>query len=392
MAAARPMTRTYLDYNATAPIRPEAREAVIAAMETAGNPSSVHAEGRAARRMVEEARAQVGRLAEVPARCVTFASGATEAVNAALNPRFGVGPERRLLDRLIVAAGEHLCVLQGHRFPVSAVETAPLLADGRVDLDWLTEACRRPGRPLLALQGANNETGVVQPVAEAAAIVHAAGGFVFCDAVQLAGRAVFSIAALGADAIALSAHKIGGPKGAGAVIAASFDFSLGDPLLRGGGQERGGRAGTEGVASIAGFGAAAQAAGTETAKEAARLLALRERLADAVRELAPDAVMFGEGAPRLPNTVCFAVPGVEAATLMIALDLAGVAVSLGSACSSGKVAPSHVLAAMGVEPRLARGAIRVSLGWGSTEDDVERFREAFTAAIRRMRDGRSAAT
>ena len=188
MAAAEPGTRTYLDYNATAPVRPEARAAVIAAMETIGNPSSVHAEGRAARRIVEGARAEVARLAGVPARCVTFASGATEAVNLVLNPRFGVRANEPPLDRLIVSAGEHPCVLQGHRFPAAAVEVAPLVADGRIDLDWLAQSCRRPGRPLLALQGANNETGVIQPVAEAAALVHAAGGFVFCDAVQLAGR------------------------------------------------------------------------------------------------------------------------------------------------------------------------------------------------------------
>ena len=382
------MTRTYLDYNATAPIRPEARAAVVAAMEIGGNPSSVHAEGRAARRIVEEARTEVAALAGVPSRGVTFVSGATEAVNAALNPRFGLGREEPPLDRLIAAAGEHLCVLQGHRFPASAVEVAPLTADGRIDLDWLAEACRRPGRPLLALQGANNETGVVQPVAAAADIVHAARGFVFCDAVQLAGRVHFSLAALGADALALSSHKMGGPKGAGALVAASGDFSLGAPLIRGGGQERGARAGTESVASIAGFGAAARAARAATAEEAVRLLALRETLVDAVREAAPDAVVFGAESPRLANTACFSVPGVDAATLMIALDLAGVAVSSGSACSSGKVTPSHVLAAMGVDPGLARGAIRVSLGWDSTEDDVERFREAFTTTIRRMRDRR----
>jgi cysteine desulfurase len=391
MAAARPMTRTYLDYNATTPIRPEARAAVVAAMETTGNPSSVHAEGRAARRIVEDARAEVARLAGVSARCVTFVSGATEAVNAALSPRFGVGPEEPPLDRLIAAAGEHPCVLKGHRFPASAMAAAPLCADGRIDLDWLAQACRKPGRLLLALQGANNETGVIQPVAEAAAIVHAAGGFVFCDAVQLAGRADCSLAALGADALALSAHKMGGPKGAGALVAADVGFSLGEPLIRGGGQERGGRAGTESVASIAGFGAAARVVMGETADETLRLAALRDRLADRVREAAPDAVLFAADAHRLPNTLCFAVPGVEAATLMIALDLAGVAVSSGSACSSGKVTPSHVLAAMGVAPVLAQGAIRVSLGWGSTDEDVERFAEAFFAAIKRMRAERTGA-
>jgi cysteine desulfurase len=391
MAAARPIARTYLDYNATAPIRPAALAAALAALQTTGNPSSVHAEGRAARRIVEDARAEVARLAGVPPRCVTFVSGATEAANAALNPRFGVGRTEPPLDRLIVAAGEHSAVLHGHRFPASAVEVAPLGADGRIDLDGLAAACRRPGRALLALQGANNETGVVQPVAEASAVAHAAGGFVFCDAVQLAGRVDFSLAALGADALALSAHKIGGPKGAGALIASGPDFSLGEPLIRGGGQERGARAGTEDVASIAGFGAAARVAMAELADEAIRLAALREALAARVIEAAPDAVVFGVTAPRLPNTYCLAITGVEAATLMIALDLAGVAVSSGSACSSGKVTPSHVLAAMGVSPDLARGAIRLSLGWGSAASDVERFAEAFAAAVGRIRAGRTRA-
>src|SRR6202451_2082909 len=218
MAAARPLSRTYLDYNATAPLRPEAREAALAAMETTGNPSSVHAEGRAARHIVEDARSEVARLASVNSRCVTFVSGGTEAANAALNPQFGGGPNAPPLERLIVSAGEHACVLSGHRFPTA--EEAPLLPDGRIDLDWLDAPCRRPGRALMALQGANNETGAIQPVAEAAALVHAADGFLFCDAVQMAGRVACDVAALGADALMLSAHKMGGLKGAGALIVA----------------------------------------------------------------------------------------------------------------------------------------------------------------------------
>ncbi len=391
MPADRPTTRTYLDHNATSPLRPEAREAALAAMDAGGNPSSVHAEGRAARLIVENARAEVGGLCGAAPRSVTFVSGGAEAANTALNVRFGVGSKEAALERLIVGAGEHPCVLRGRRFPDSAVEVAPLDADGRIDLDWIESACRKPGPVLLALQGANNETGVIQPVAEAAALVHASGGRVFCDAVQLAGRTACDISALGADAIALSAHKIGGPKGAGAIVAASVSFNLGEPLMRGGGQERGARAGTENVAAIAGFGAAARACLRSAADEGARLLRLRDRLADAVREAAPDAVIFGEVSPRLPNTLCFAVPGIEAATLMIALDLAGVAASSGSACSSGKVTPSHVLGAMGVRPELARGAIRLSLGWTSSEGDVGRFAEAFRAALRRMRAGRTGA-
>src|SRR6185437_540156 len=379
---ARSLNRAYLDYNATARLRPEARAAALHAMETIGNPSSVHAEGRAARAIVEDARNEVARLAGVKSRCVTFTSGGTEAANAALNPQFGMGQNAAPLDRLIVSAGEHVCVLSGHRFP--AAETAPLLPDGRIDLDWLEAACRRPGRALVALQGANNETGVIQPVAEAAEIAHAAGGFLFCDAVQMAGRIDCDITALGADAMMLSAHKIGGLKGAGALLVARSEISLGAPLIRGGGQERGARAGTEALAAIAAFGAAARACLAEAASEPARLIQLRDRLSAAVRSVAPDAVIFCEAAPRLPNTMSFAVPGVEAATLMIA-------VSSGSACSSGKVAPSHVLKAMGVAPELARGAIRLSLGWASQEADVERFAEAFAGVMARMRAARRSA-
>ena len=391
MAETRPKVRTYLDYNATAPVRPEARDAAMRALATTGNPSSVHGEGRAARHLVEGARAEVASLTRVAARCVVFVSGGTEAANAALNPFFGVRTGAEPLKRLIVGAGEHPCVLFGHRFPPAAVEVAPLTREGRIDLDWLAAAARRPGRPLLALQGANNETGVIQPVAEAAAIIHAAGGFVFCDAVQLAGRADCDMEALGADALALSAHKMGGPKGAGAIVAARPDFSLGEPLIRGGGQERGARGGTENVASLAGFGAAARAIHAETG-EIGRLEALRSRLERAVRDVAPEAHIFGKAAERLPNTVCFAVPGIEAATLVIALDLAGVAASSGSACSSGKVAPSHVLAAMGVEPALARGSLRLSLGWASTDGDVDRFAEAFRTAADRIQAARETAS
>ncbi len=389
MAALRPLNRTYLDYNATAPLRPDAREAAIMAMETTGNPSSIHADGRAARGLIEDARREVARLAGVESARVTFVSGGTEAANAALNPLFGGGPNGAPLERLIVSAGEHACVLSGHRFPTA--EQAPLRPDGRIDLEWLEDACRRPGRALVALQGANNETGVIQPVADAATLVHAANGFLFCDAVQMAGRIDCDIATLGADAIMLSAHKMGGLMGAGALIVARAGMSLGAPFIRGGGQERGVRAGTESVAAIAAFGATARACLAEAATEPARLVALCDRLTRAVRSVAADAVIFAETAPRLPNTVCFAVPDVEAATLVIALDLAGIAVSSGSACSSGKVAPSHVLAAMGVRPELSRGAIRLSLGWASGEADVERFAAAFAGVMARMRAARRGA-
>ena len=381
--------RSYLDFNATAPLRVEAREACRAALEVTGNPSSIHAEGRAARALVEEARAAVARLAGAPAQGVTFTASGTEAANLALTPAI-VAPGREPPVRLIVSAGEHVCVLKGHRFAPAAVERAPLREDGRIDLDGLARLLARGGPAMLALQGANNETGVIQPVAEAAALVHAAAGFVICDAVQLAGRAPVAASALGADFLILSAHKLGGPKGAGALVAAP-GISVAAPLVRGGGQERGQRAGTENVAAIAGFGAAARAAIADGANEAARLTGLREALAAHVAASAPDTVIFGAGAPRLPNTLCFSVPGVGAETLLIALDLSGIAVSSGSACSSGKVARSHVLEAMRVDPALAGGAIRLSLGWSSGEADVAHFGEALGGILARVRRSRGAA-
>ncbi len=384
------MKRAYLDYNATAPLRPEARAGVAAALDVTGNPSSIHAEGRQARAIVEKARREVGELAGAAARGIVFTSGGTEAANLALTPELG-GRERH--PRLILSAGEHVCMLAGHRFAPSAVMLAPLRPDGRVDLSALADILAdNTGAPaLLALQGANNETGVVQPVAEAAALIHAAGGLVVCDAVQLAGRTHLDARALGADFLVLSAHKFGGPKGVGALIAAREGLSVGLPLLRGGGQERGARGGTENVAGIAGFGAASLAAKAEVANEAPRLAGLRNRLEALVFEAAPDAIVFGAGAPRLPNTTAFAVPGISAATLLMRLDLAGIAASSGSACSSGKVTRSHVLAAMGVAPDIAAGAIRLSLGWASVEADVERFGEAFASTVTALRGRRGAA-
>ena len=263
------ISRVYLDYNATAPLRPEARAATLEALDVLGNPSSIHAEGRRARAIVEEARRAVAALAGVEPRGVVFVSGGTEAANLALTPAIQAPERKAPLTRLIMSAGEHPCVLRGHRFAPEATAIAPLQADGRLDLDALAELLARgEGAPMLALQGANNETGVLQPVAEAAALVHAAGGIVVCDGVQLPGRIDLAAATSGADFVFLSAHKFGGPKGAGALIAMRPDLSIEAPLLRGGGQERGARAGTENVAAIAGFGAAARLAAAEAEREA----------------------------------------------------------------------------------------------------------------------------
>jgi cysteine desulfurase len=382
--------RIYLDFNATAPLRPAAIEKIASAHELIGNPSSVHAEGRAARAAITEARETVARLVGGQSHNVVFTASGTEAANLVLTPAIESAGSAGPPTRLVVSAGEHPCVLRGHRFAASVVEILPLDREGRIDLGALEEVAGG-GRVMLALQAANNETGVIQPVAEAAAIVHAQGGLVVCDAVQFFGRAPCRLEALGADFLILSSHKLGGPKGAGALVAVSPDHRIAAPLARGGGQEFGLRAGTENVAAIAGFGAAAAQACAEVKTERVRLAGLRDALLEEVRAAAPDAVVLGAGAERLPNTLCFAIPGVGAETLVIGLDLAGVAVSSGAACSSGKVARSHVLMAMGVAPDLAGSAVRLSLGWSSSARDAQGFGEAFRRVLAPIRRARSAA-
>ncbi|QRM31471.1 cysteine desulfurase family protein [Microvirga sp. VF16] len=369
--------RTYLDHNATSPLRPEVAEVVLRALQLPGNASSVHAEGRAARAEIETAREKVAKLVGARAKNVVFTSGGTEAANLVLTPSFRhVGQTG--VTRLLVGAVEHPCVLNGHRFPVDAVENIPVDAHGMLDLAWLKAHLEKAGdeRVLVSVQLANNETGVLQPVAEAARLIHEHGGLIHTDAVQAAGKIPVDIIALGVDVLTLSAHKIGGPKGIGAVILASDQFEIGEKLIRGGGQEKGFRAGTENVAAIAGFGAAAELALAGLKQEAQRLRALRDEVEAQVRRIAPDALIVASAAERLPNTVAFAIPGLKAETALIAFDLAGVALSSGSACSSGKVKRSHVLDAMGVEPALAEGVLRVSLGWSTTHEDVIRFAEA----------------
>lgn len=368
--------RSYLDHNATSPMRPEVAEAVARAMLLPGNASSVHSEGRAARARIEAARDQVAALVGARAKNLFFTSGGTEANNAALSPtlrRLG-GDEARLL---LVGAAEHVSVLGGHRFDPARVERIPVDGDGIVDLSWVEARLAAAEAPVLvSIQVANNETGVLQPVAEAARLVHERGGLIHADAVQAAGKIPLAMADLGVDALTLSAHKLGGPQGIGAVVLASDQMEIGSRLVRGGGQERGARAGTESVAAILGFGAAAVLAGRDVPEGGARLRALRDEAEAALRRVAPDAVVFASTVDRLPNTLAFAVPGLKAETALIAFDLEGVAVSSGSACSSGKVTPSHVLEAMGVDKALAQGAIRVSLGWNTTREDVIRFADA----------------
>jgi cysteine desulfurase len=369
--------RAYFDWNATAPLRDEARQAVIAALALTGNASSVHAEGRAARRLVEEARERVAALVNADARDVTFTSGATEANMLALTPAIEVAGRKETRDRLFVSAIEHPSVQSGGRFAAGQITALPVTARGTVDLAALKRLLAGSARPLVSVMLANNETGVIQPIADIAEIVHGASGVLHVDAVQGPGRIACDIAALGADLLSLSSHKLGGPQGAGALIRRG-DIHITDSLIKGGGQERGLRAGTENVAAIAGFGAAAAAA---KQTDVPRMAALRAQAEAGIKAVAPAAVFFGAEAQRLPNTSLFTVPGLKAETAIIAFDLNGIAVSSGSACSSGKVQTSHVLKAMGVEPGLARGAVRISLGWSTTEADVERLLNAWNTVV-----------
>ena len=368
--------RSYLDWNATTPLLPEALAVMLRAAETFGNPSSIHAEGRAARALIEAARTSVAALVGAEAKNVVFTASGTEAANAVLSPALGRAERLAGPGRLLMSAVEHPCVLAGGRFTPDAIERLAVDVDGRLDLGVLQAALARAGsageRVLLSLQAANNETGVIQPVQEAATLVHEAGGLVHVDAVQAAGKIAIDIAALGADVLTLSAHKVGGPKGAGAIVFSNDRLRLGTSLVKGGGQERGQRAGTEDVAAISGFGAAARIA-VERLSRMEGVRRLRDQIEMGIRARAHDVIIFATSVLRLPNTTCFAVPGLAAETALIGFDMDGVAVSSGSACSSGKVKPSHVLEAMGVEASLARCAIRVSLGPATGEADVARF-------------------
>jgi cysteine desulfurase len=381
--------RVYFDWNATTPLRHEAKEAMAAAWDLYGNPSSVHAEGREARRLVEETRALVAAAAGARARNVVFTSGGTEANVLALRPGLHTGSSAPI-ERLVVSAIEHASVLAGGQFPSEAIATVGVTHSGVLDLEQLHAALDGKPPALVSIMLANNETGALQPVAEAAGIVHAAGGVLHVDAIQAFGKIPVQMTTLGADLLTLSAHKIGGPKGVGALVLAEGLEGLG-ALLRGGGQEQGRRAGTENVAGMIGFGAATRVAMASLSEDAARLERLRNQLERGLRQ-APEIIVFSEDAPRLPNTVLFTAPGLKAETAVIGFDLAGIAVSSGSACSSGKVQPSHVLAAMGFGPDLAQGAVRLSLGWSTSEGDVNRCLEAWRKlAGTLLKEGRNTA-
>jgi len=372
------MTRPaiYLDHNAASPLLPEAREALVSALALTGNPSSVHSHGRALRNVLETARGQVAALAGAERKQVVFTGSATEAITQAI-----VGGARTFGSRaVVISAGEHAAVAKAAEATGLPVITVGLLADGSIDLDQLAEmVAQADGNLLVALHWVNNETGVVQPVGRINALVGPTRHTLFIDAVQAFGKLELDFAASAPDMMAVSGHKIGASAGAGALLAKSHADVV--RLIPGGGQEQGRRGGTEAAALIAAFGAAAAAiAGRYSGADVPALIA---RLEAGLVALSPDLVIFG--GERLGNVTNFAVPGVRNTTAMMALDLLGLSVSSGSACSSGKVGPSHVLAAMGVAPELAECALRVSLGWNSTADDVDAFVAGYQSILERQR-------
>ena len=377
--------RIYLDYNATAPLRSEVRAAMIDALDATGNASSVHGEGRAARARVETARRRVAALVGADPTRVIFTSGGTEANVTVLSPKMRIGAGEVAIDVLLVGATEHPSVLAGGRFGADKVRQIDVDGEGRLsltDLEMALEQTSSEGkRALVSVMLANNETGAIQPVAEIAALARRHGALVHTDAIQAVGRIPVDIAALGVDFLTLSAHKIGGPQGAGAIVLGG-DLVSPLPLLVGGGQEKYSRAGTQNVAAIAGFGVAADAARADLGRNAEWSL-WRDQLATAVLP----AVLLSGGAERLPQTLSIGVEGLQAETLVIALDLEGVAVSAGSACSSGKVGVSHVMKAMKVPEPQAKSAIRVSFGWETTESDIRRFTEVWGRVMRRLAPG-----
>jgi cysteine desulfurase len=368
----------YLDHNASSPLRPSAKRTVLDALEHCGNASSVHSAGRDARARIERARESVARFADAEPGSVVFVSGGSEANSTALRGAVaGALAIEDRITRIFVSAIEHesvraVATALAETVPGLKVSEIPVTPNGTVDVPaFRLKLMQGKGRVLVSIMAANNETGAVQDLVAIVDLVRrdgSEGALLHVDAVQAAGRMAISFARLGVDYMTLSAHKLGGPQGTGALLLkGDAPFA---PLISGGGQEMGRRSGTENVAAIAGFGAAAEDV-ANFAAEAERLSTLRDRFERELKERAPEAVIFGDAVPRLPNTSNFAVPGLAAETALIALDLDGIAVSSGSACSSGKVKPSHVLAAMGVDESLARCGLRVSFGWNNGEDDVD---------------------
>lgn len=367
--------RIYLDHNAGSPLRPQVKHAVIEALDLSANGSSIYQEGRKAKGMIERARQSVAKMVGATPSGVTFTGGGSEANATVLQPNLLETGKPRAVDRLLVSATEHDSVLKGGRFASEQIEVIPVDKNGVVDLVWLSDRLAKAQSDsecvLVAVMLANNETGVRQSVEAIGALVADTDSYFLCDAIQGPGKLSVDINEIGAHFLTLSAHKLGGPQGVGAIVRRTESYAF-QPLIRGGGQESFGRAGTENIAAIHGFGVAAQMI-AEEATSTERLATMR----DAMEQGLNGVVVLGSDAVRLPNTSCISVPGLTAETMLISLDLQGFAVSSGSACSSGKVGLSHVLTAMGIEPDIAQGAVRISLGWNTTEEDVKQFTEAF---------------
>ncbi|MDZ7628806.1 MAG: cysteine desulfurase family protein [Parvularculaceae bacterium] len=375
------MSRHYLDHNATTAVRPEVIEAVARAMALVGNSSSVHAEGRVARAIVEEGREKLRSLINAPVNGVIVTGGGTEAIHYALHGTVRTGA----VKRIFVSAIEHAAVSANAAEAGVPVETIPATRAGHAELGWLRDRlkdydARREGGFLVCVMLANNETGVLQPVTEAADIAHEKGGLLFVDGAQAVGKIPVNFVMSGADLMAVTAHKFGGPVGVGALIAAP-NLPL-HPVMRGGGHEENRRAGTHNVPAIAGLGAACEAA-PETIAKGPAIAAMRDRMQGAAE--GAGAVVWGKDAARLPGTLSLSAPGFNSPTQLMAMDLAGVAISSGSACSSGKTKPSHVLKAMGADEALASSGIRVSLGWNSVDADADAFIAAWPAAYARVK-------
>jgi cysteine desulfurase len=380
--------RIYLDHNATSPLRPEALEAMREVLERpAGNPSSLHAEGREARETIERARQRVADLAGSSAREVVFTSGGSEAIAAAVRGVCDRAP--RELRRIVLSTIEHSAVLEAAKLAAArgfVIVRVPCGAEGRVDIERFNMNVG-PGVALAALQWANNETGVLQPLEEVGRRCRSKGVPLLVDAVQAAGKVVLDPKSVCADLVALSGHKIGGPQGSGALVVREGIVLA--PLIAGGAQELRRRGGTEAVAAIAGFGAAAEVAHRKLKESSRQLLRLRAKIETRLRERYDDLRFHGQGSARLPNTINFAIPDLPAEAMVIALDLEGISVSTGSACASGAVEPSHVIRAMGFSEAAARSAIRLSIGWNTTAEEVDRFLELFPRIVDQVRQGLS---
>lgn len=381
--------RIYLDHNATSPLRPEARDALVRALERVrGNPSSLHSEGRAARAILDEARDAVAALAQAQPAEVVFTSGGTEAISAAVRGVCDRAPDAR--RRIVVSAVEHSAVLDAAELAARRgflVVRVPVDVEGRVEVERF-ETQLGEGVALAVLQWANSETGVLQPVEAVGRACRARGVPFLVDAVGALGKVPIDPKKACADLLALAAHKIGGPQGVGALVVRTGIALV--PLVAGGSQEKKRRGGTENVAGIAGFGAAASAALEALPHEARRLQRLRAKIETRLSDACAGICFHGRGASRLTTTTNFAIPGLPGETLVIAADLAGIALSTGSACSSGAVEPSHVLRAMGYDDAHARGAVRLSLGWSTTAQEVDRFLERFPRVVEQVGRGLAA--